>query len=174
MDAEQLNLPDGSFSVVLCGFGIFFLPDPERAVAGFRRVLVPGGKVGLSTWGADDERWSWEGELLADLVAPRRAVQRPFNQPAELEALLHGAGFDDVAVRTEHHEVHLAGADEWWAWKWSYSLRGVLEQLSPDRLERLRREASLRMAAMSADDEGVPLRLEAFIALGRKPVSPVT
>ena len=50
--------------------------------------------------------------------------------------MLRGAGFDDVIVRTEQHEVHLADADEWWAWKWSYSLRGILEQLPEPRLER--------------------------------------
>ena len=107
----------------------------------------------------------WEDDLLADVVVERRAMRRPFDQPGDLEALLRGAGFDDVLVRTEHHEVRLADADEWWRWKWSYSLRGVLEQLPPDRLERLRREAEERIAAMP-DDGGLPLRLEAHIALG--------
>ena len=167
MDGEQLDVPDGSFSTVLCGFGIFFLPDPERAVAGFHRVLGADGTLGLSTWGAEDERWSWEDDLLADVVVARRAVQRPFDRPDDLEALLRGAGFEDVVVRTEHHDVTLADADEWWAWKWSYSLRGILEQLPPPRLERLRREASERIAAMRVDG-GLPLRLEALVALGRR------
>ena len=95
----------------------------------------------MSTWGAEDERWAWEDDLLADVVVERRAVQRPFDRPDDLDALLRGAGFDDVVVHTEQHEVHLADADEWWAWKWSYSLRGMLEQLPQPRLERLRAEA---------------------------------
>ena len=167
MDGEQLDVPNGSFSTVLCGFGIFFLPDPERAVAGFHRALGADGTIGLSTWGAEDERWSWEDDLLADVVVERRAVRRPFDRPDDLEALLRGAGFEDVAVRTEHHDVTLADADEWWAWKWSYSLRGILEQLPPPRLERLRREASERITAMQIDG-GLPLRLEALVALGRR------
>ena len=96
MDAEHLDVPDASFASVLCGFGIFFLPDPERAVGGFHRALVPGGSVGLSTWGAEDERWAWEDELLADVVVERRAVQRPFDRAGDLDALLRGAGFEDV------------------------------------------------------------------------------
>ena len=167
MDAEQLDVPDGSFSTVLCGFGIFFLPDPERAVAGFHRALVAGGSIGLSTWGAEDERWSWEDDLLADVVVERRAVRRPFDQADDLAALLRGAGFEDVVVRSEHHDVSLADADEWWAWKWSYSLRGLLEQLPPKRLEQLRRDASGRIATMYVDGS-LPLRLEALIALGRR------
>ncbi|MGD9705937.1 MAG: class I SAM-dependent methyltransferase [Acidimicrobiia bacterium] len=167
MDGEQLDVPEGSFTVVLCGFGIFFMPDPTRAVAGFHRALAPDGTVALSTWGAEDEHWSWEDELFADVVVDRRAVQRPFDRVSDLEALLGDAGFGDVEVRTEHHDVRLTDADEWWAWKWSYSLRGLLEQMSPDRLEHIRREAADRISAMAADGE-IPLRLEALIALGRR------
>ncbi len=87
-----------SFTVVLCGFGIFFLPDPERAVAGFRRVLVPGGRLGMSTWGTEDDRWAWEDELFADLVVERRAVRQPFDQASDLEVLLRNGGFDDITV----------------------------------------------------------------------------
>jgi O-methyltransferase/aklanonic acid methyltransferase len=31
MDAEQLDFPDGSFSVVLCGFGVMFMPHLDHA-----------------------------------------------------------------------------------------------------------------------------------------------
>jgi len=167
-DAENLDVGAGSFDVVLCGFGVFFLPDPERAVAGFYRALVSGGRVGLSTWGAEDERWAWEDELLADVDVGRRAVQRSFDRPADLEGLLRGAGFVDVSVRPEHHVVRLVDDNEWWAWKWSYSLRGLLEQLPPQRLERLRREASQHITAMSAKGP-LEVRLEALIATARRP-----
>jgi hypothetical protein len=66
------------------------------------------------------------------------------------------------------HEVFLADADEWWAWKWSYSLRGMLEQVAPARLDRYRSEASKRMAGMLTSD-GLPFRLEALVAFGRRP-----
>ena len=44
---------------------------------------------------------------------------------------------------------------------------GVLEQLSPERLERLRREATEHIERMAARD-GLPLRLEALVATGRR------
>ncbi|MEK7422493.1 MAG: class I SAM-dependent methyltransferase [Actinomycetota bacterium] len=167
MDAENLDVPEGAFSVVLCGFGVFFLPHPEAAVAGFRRALAPGGTLGVSTWGGEDERWSWEDELFGDLVVERRAVRRPFDQASDLEALLLDGGFDDVVVQSVHHEVALAGPEEWWAWKWSYSLRGVLEQITPARLEQLQRDAYTRIAAMPTNSRGgLDLRLEALFAVG--------
>lgn len=168
MDAERLDgVPDASFAAVLCGFGIFFLPHPEVAMLEFRRVLEPGGTVGMSTWGAEDPRWAWEDDLFAEFRVGRRAVQRPFDDPADLEKLLRDAGFEAVTVIAEHHDVRLASADEWWAWKWSYSLRGMLEQVPPERLEQVRRDASARIATMPSDN-GLPLRLEALIAVGRR------
>ena len=165
MDAEQLDFPAESFDVVLCAFGVFFLPDPERAMAGFRRVLVPGGTVALSSWGADDPNWAWEAALLADIEVEQRPVRRPFDQADELDALLRNAGFDDVHVEASHHETRFADAEEWWAWKWSYSFRGVLEQLPAERVERLRAEASHSLESM-ASDQGLVLRLEALFASG--------
>jgi SAM-dependent methyltransferase len=168
MDAEALEFADGSFDVVLCGFGVFFLPEPGRAVAGFRRVLAAGGRVGLTTWGAEDERWAWEDELLAGAEVERRAVRRPFDRADELGRLLRGAGFGDVETAVEVHDVSLAGADEWWRWKWSYSLRGLLEQLPATAIDDFRRRAEEHLAAMPLVDGRLPLRLEALVAVARR------
>lgn len=167
MDAERLDLPDASFDRVLCAFGIFFLPYPERALGEFARVLVPGGRVAVSTWGDEDPRWAWEDELLADVAVEQRAVRRPFDRPEDLEALLTGGGFEDVRVEAVRLDIRLAGADEWWAWKWSYSFRGILEQLPATRVERLRAEAQARLDEID-DGDGLPLRLEALFAVGER------
>ncbi len=51
MDAENLALRDGSFDVALCALGLMYVPDPLRAVREMRRVLRPGGRLGLAVWG---------------------------------------------------------------------------------------------------------------------------
>ena len=168
MDAERLELPAATFTVVLCAFGVFFLAEPGRALAEFHRVLAPGGVIGVSTWGEEDERWAWEDELFAEVEVARRAVVHPFDTPATLENLLAEAGFENMTVRSEDCEVHLEDEAEWWAWKWSYSLRGVLEQLPAHRLEDLRHEVRRRFDAMPGRG-GLPLRLRALMALGRRP-----
>lgn len=58
MDAEALDLPDGAFDVALCALGLMYLPDPEFAGAEMRRVLRPGGRMVLSTWG-ERTRCGW-------------------------------------------------------------------------------------------------------------------
>ena len=90
MDAERLAFADGTFDALTAAFLLFFLPDPERAAAEFRRVLRPGGRVAVSTWGDDDPRWAWEDDLMAGLRVDRRAIQRPFARPAEVHDLLAG------------------------------------------------------------------------------------
>src|SRR6187431_1933792 len=50
MDAEQLDFPDAAFDRVLCGFGVMFFPHLDQALGEFRRVLQPGGRLGVSTW----------------------------------------------------------------------------------------------------------------------------
>jgi arsenite methyltransferase len=47
-DAETLPVADNSFDVVLCECSLCTFPDQCRAVAEFRRVLRPGGRLALS------------------------------------------------------------------------------------------------------------------------------
>ena len=51
MDAEQLDVPDASFDVVLCGLGLMYVPDPLQALREFRRALRPGGRAAMAVWG---------------------------------------------------------------------------------------------------------------------------
>jgi len=51
MDAEQLELPAASFDAALCSLGLMYLPDPMQALDEMRRVLRPGGRLGLAVWG---------------------------------------------------------------------------------------------------------------------------
>jgi ubiquinone/menaquinone biosynthesis C-methylase UbiE len=48
MDAEQLQLPDASFDVVLSGFALTHVPRPELAMREIFRVLTPGGRLGIA------------------------------------------------------------------------------------------------------------------------------
>lgn len=55
MDAENLRFPDGSFDVVVAQYVVTAVPNPERALDEFARVLRPGGEIIItSRIGADD------------------------------------------------------------------------------------------------------------------------
>jgi phosphatidylethanolamine/phosphatidyl-N-methylethanolamine N-methyltransferase len=45
MDVTRLDFPDGTFDAVTAQFLITLVPDPERALDEFARVLRPGGEI---------------------------------------------------------------------------------------------------------------------------------
>ncbi|MBV9748049.1 MAG: methyltransferase domain-containing protein [Acetobacteraceae bacterium] len=49
MDAEHLDLPDGSFDVVVAQYVVTAVPNPEAALDEFARVVRPGGEIVLTT-----------------------------------------------------------------------------------------------------------------------------
>lgn len=49
MDAEQLNYPDNSFDVVVAQYVVTAVPDPEKALDEFARVVRPGGEIVITT-----------------------------------------------------------------------------------------------------------------------------
>ena len=52
VDAQALPFADGSFDAVIANHMLYHLPDREKALAGIRRVLAPGGRLYASTNGA--------------------------------------------------------------------------------------------------------------------------
>jgi hypothetical protein len=63
--------------------------------------------------------------------------------------------------------VLFADEDTWWAWKWSYSLRGILEQQDEETLALLRREATARLQA-HREDGGFPCLLTANLVTAHR------
>jgi ubiquinone/menaquinone biosynthesis C-methylase UbiE len=51
-DAENLDVPDGSFDVALCALGLMYVPDPVAALREMHRALRPGGRAVIAIWGA--------------------------------------------------------------------------------------------------------------------------
>ena len=68
--AEAVPLPDDSVDAVVAGQAAHWF-DPRRAAPGLRRVLRPGGVVGL-VWNVRDERVPWVAALGAALAAEAR------------------------------------------------------------------------------------------------------
>lgn len=49
-DAMALPFPDQSFDMLVCQFGVMFLPDKAKAYQEAYRVLTPGGRYVFSVW----------------------------------------------------------------------------------------------------------------------------
>jgi SAM-dependent methyltransferase len=102
-DADRLDVRAGSFDVVLCECALCTFPEQAAAVAGFRRVLGRGGRVGIADVTLE------RGRLPAELDTPLgRVVCVAGALPASgYERLLREGGFADVVVEP-HPEAALA------------------------------------------------------------------
>jgi hypothetical protein len=80
--------------------------------------------------------------------------------------LLATAAFTEIEVHQEQTEIYFASKQQWWDWHWSYSVRGLLEQIGPDALDAYRDACFREMDALHMAD-GYPLRLHALIVTGR-------
>ncbi|GAB2866204.1 class I SAM-dependent methyltransferase [Actinocorallia aurea] len=168
-DAADPDFPEGSFDALLAGLVIFFLPSPEEAVAAYRRLLRPGGRLAFSTFAAQDPLHVAVVKALAPLVPGgdgARPVDR-FASAAPIAALLDG--WDSVAFAVETIETQFTGKDELWDWFWSHGMRAILEKIPQDRLDEARKTAHDVMEPAVGPHGGITLRTAVRITTAIRP-----
>jgi len=106
-DALDLPLPDRSFDVVVCQFGVMFFPDRPRGYAEARRVLRPGGAFFFTAWDRIESNPAWcvVSDALNDESpeSPIRFLRRtPYSyfDADRIAADLRAGGFEDITVET--------------------------------------------------------------------------
>jgi ubiquinone/menaquinone biosynthesis C-methylase UbiE len=173
MDAAGLEFRRDYFHHVVCSFGLFFLNDMAAALAGWVRVLRPGGKLMFTAFGSSAfepmkrlllARLEREG---VDTGASARTAHS-LSDPDTCRALLTGAGLTDVSVETGQLGHHLLKTEDWWEAVWGAGLRGLVEQLPPARRDAVR-AAHLAEVAPLMTDKGLWLDVAVHFACGVKP-----
>jgi ubiquinone/menaquinone biosynthesis C-methylase UbiE len=142
-DFTSLDLPSESFDAIVCVFGIFFIPDMEAAVAELWRMLRPGGKLAITSWGArvfepaNQTFWNAIKSERPDLYKQFTPWYR-IGDTDSLAALLESGGATNVEVFAETDAHPLATTADWWTMVMGGGLRGTIDRLEPEACERVR------------------------------------
>lgn len=106
-DVSRMPFSPGEFDIVFCQQGLQFFPDKKAALQEMARVLAPGGRLVLSTWGGLD-RFPFLAIIL-DVVgryckpgtADTFRASCSFAGREALRSLLQDAGFCNIHLRME-------------------------------------------------------------------------
>jgi ubiquinone/menaquinone biosynthesis C-methylase UbiE len=168
MDAERMELDDGSVDGVLCRWGYMLMADPVAALRETRRVLRPGGRLSFSVW-ADPDANPWAsvparaliehtGAKPPDPLAPGIFAMASEERTREL---LDAAGLRPV--RMEHVEMEWGFDSPDDHWRYVMDLAGALamvirsmpereqaavRRLTEERLAPLARQPGYRLAGL--------------------------
>jgi SAM-dependent methyltransferase len=157
MDMQAIDLPDSSVDGVVSRYGYMLVADPALALRETRRVLRPGGRLAFATWApANRNPWATAyGPVLIDrglLEPPKPGEPGQFSlgEPARIEELVRGGGFDDVSVA----EVPVVFRAASWA-----EYRRIVSSLAASMREVLEQ---LDEAARAQVDEAARARIEPY------------
>jgi hypothetical protein len=117
MDGEELAVPEGTFDAVVSRVGLIYFPDRQKALAGMRRALKPGGRVAAIVYSTAEQNrfFSVPVSIIrrrANLPPPLPGQPGPFSlgAPGVLEEAYRSAGFRDVRVSAVPAPLEMASA----------------------------------------------------------------
>ena len=169
-DMTALGFPDGFFDAVVCVFGIFFVPDMQAQVAELWRMVRPGGRLAITTWGPGIFAPAYE--LWLDAVRRVRpdlySAFNPWDRittPQAVRKLFADGGVAEVEVIPEEGVQPLAGPDDFWTIALGSGLRWTIEQMGAEVASNVRQEIMSALAARRVDR----VATNVIYALARRP-----
>ena len=146
VDGEELDVDEGSFDAVISRVGLIYFPDQQRALAGMRRALRPGGRLSAVVYSTPDrnEFFSIPVGIIrrrAELPPPLPGQPGPFSlgAPGVIEDAFTQAGFGDVNVVTVPAPLHVPRAED--CVRFERDSFGALHQMLAGLSEAERQEA---------------------------------
>ncbi|WP_291858014.1 methyltransferase domain-containing protein [Bradyrhizobium sp.] len=119
LDGEDLEVAAEGFDAVISRVGLIYFPDQQRALAGMKRALKPGGRIAAIVYSTAENNkfFSIPVSVIrrrANLPPPLPGQPGPFSLggPGVLEETFRKAGFRDVESRIVPAPVRMKNAAE--------------------------------------------------------------
>ncbi|GAB2618424.1 hypothetical protein Aab01nite_32180 [Paractinoplanes abujensis] len=162
MDVSRLALPDASFDLVVCGFAMHIVSDPEATLREALRVTRPGGRLAFTVPGAAGDG----PDPLVELYAEYRQYQQDGHGR-------HGNDFDfadgfpglaGLTATDLEIAIPVPDGETYWRWSRSHGSGRFIDGLTPFR----RAEMHARLLEQMVERPGFVLRRPAVLWTGRR------
>ncbi len=160
-DAQAPALEQRDFDSISSSLVLFFLAQPCEALACWLQLLRPGGRVGVTTFGTQDERWNDVDGVFAPYLPQEMRDARtsgaagPFASDAAMEDLLHEAGFTDLRTVTATVPVRFANVEQWEAFSWTTGQRAMWLAIPEGKRDQVRAAAAVKLATYANADGSI-------------------
>ncbi|MGI9384770.1 MAG: class I SAM-dependent methyltransferase [Methyloligellaceae bacterium] len=140
---EDLGYPDAQFDAVVCVFTIFFAERMEQQVAELWRLVRPGGKLAITTWGPSMME-PGSGFLWQSVKRERPDLHVAFNpwdritDPEAVRRLLREGGVPNAEIEAEDGRQPLRTPEDWWTIVLGSGYRWTVDQMGSEAAERVR------------------------------------
>ena len=173
-DAAHPDLGGATYDAVTASLVLFFLPEPGAVVGRWLDLLAPGGRLGLTTFGAQNDLWHhvdalFKPYLPAHLRDPRVVgPESPFASDERFEALLRSAGATSVETRVEELVFRVDGPEQWLAFSLGTGQRAIWAAVPVEERQRLYDEAAGLLQDAREVDGGIELGQQVRYTLARR------
>ncbi len=176
-EAIDLPFPDATFDVVTASFAVSHFTRYETALFDMVRVLRPGGRLAVSTWGPSDDAYAraWreeveavvQGALLESALRDAVPWEERFADPAALHRALVDAGLRHVRAEVREYRFVYSLEEYLAARETSASGRFVRQMLGERGWQAFRQRVRRTFVERFAD----PLNdfRDVVLAVGAKP-----
>lgn len=141
-DMTALGYPDGDFDAVVSVFSVFFVPDMEGLVRELWRMVRPGGKLAITTWGPrifEPAYSRWQSAIKQERPDLYSAFN-PWDRITDVESvrhLLRHGGATKIDVIGENGFQALRTPEDWWTIALGSGLRWAIDEMGPKAAARM-------------------------------------
>ncbi len=170
MNAEQLDLADRTFDVVICRLGLMLVLQQHKALQEIRRVLKPDRKLAALVWSTPERNplLSIPLAIVAKYVTASSPTPTPFSLagPAVFEQALREAGFRAVSIQAIPLQFHFASMEALFQLP-NNIVTKAMEQLNQPDQQRLQEEVEQALRQFEGS-QGLVVPAEMLLGVGTR------
>jgi len=176
-EVPGLPFPDGTIDGMLANFVLSHFTRYETALFDMVRILRPGGRLGVTAWGASQSEFSriWQDiaesfvskDLLSDAIRQGLPWEEWFSDPVHLREALQDAGLISVDVRRREYRVTMSVTDYLSNRENSVKARSMRQILDEARWQQFRERVAAEFRSRFRDP--IEYTNDAHLAVGIKP-----